>query len=365
MSASLLLAATVRCFVGCNVGSPDLQAIHVLSCDTDTGAAKIVQSVRGLRDTTYFQVDREGRYLYGAMEERRDGRKGSAIVRFPLTEGRLGDPERLAELPCEAPCHVALTRDERRVAFAAYGSALAGTVGVDGTDLRTVVLPNDGMGPNTRRQKKAYAHQTFNWRPEGASSDLLGVVDLGCDRIRFFDPLTMAVASVPDIRFDAGDGPRHAIWSKDGRFLFVVCELGSCVYSFACRGRTFVRVGKWTMLPDDFREMAADGFTRASWASAIKLTADGKLLMASNRGCDSIAFFGVGEDGTLKLRSIAELAGKFPRDFELLPGERFMVVGHERSDDLRVYRFDRAACMLTPAGPAIPAWHPLCFKFEP
>ena len=60
---------------------------------------------------------------------------------------------------------------------------------------------------------------------------------------------------------------------------------------------------------------------------------------------------------------LAKLRGKFPRDFELMPGERFMVVGHKMSDEIQVYRFDRAACTLEPVGDPIAAWRPLCFKF--
>ena len=86
--------------------------------------------------------------------------------------------------------------------------------------------------------------------------------------------------------------------------------------------------------------------------------------MASNRGHDSIAFYDVdAETGRLALRSIQKLRGKFPRDFELMPGEKFMVVGHKMSDEIQVYAFDREKCALKPVGAAIPCWRPLCFKF--
>ena len=357
-----LFAAVVHCYVGCNTGSPDRQALHVLECDTETGAAKIVQSVTGVQGTTYFQIDGDGKRLYSMIGERRGAKSVGSVVWFPLLDdGRIGEMARLAELPCEAPCHLSLTPDGKRVAVAAYGSATAGTVGIDGTGLRTFTFPDDAMGPNRMRQQKAFAHQTFSVATDSGAR--LGVVDLGCDRIWFFDPVTMRRDESMAITFDAGDGPRHAIWSRDGKFLFVLCELGSCVYTFCFDGKAFARVGKWSMLPKDFGRWEADGATLATKAAAIRMTADGKILMASNRGHDSIAFYAVGADGRLTLRNIAKLTGKFPRDFALMPGEKFMVVGHKMSNEIQVYRFDRGSCALTPVGEAISAWRPLCFAF--
>ena len=355
-----ILSVIAHCYVGCNTGSPDTQALHVLECDTETGAAKIVQSVKGVEGTTYFQLDKEGKFLYSVIGEKRDGKSVGSVVRFPLDGWKIGAMERLCELPCEAPCHVSLTPDEKRVAFAAYVSAMCGTVGIDGKGLKTFVFPNDEMGPCVDRQQKAYAHQTF-YAGSGfqVSGFRLGVVDLGCDRIWFFDPVTMERESC-EIKLDAGDGPRHAVLSKDGKFLFVLCELASCVYSFRCSPSpstfTFQRLGRWSMLPE-----GTD--LRTSKAAAIKLTADGKILMASNRGYDSIAFYEVGTDGKLTLKNIAKLRGKFPRDFELMPGEKFMVVGHKMSNEIQIYRFDRTACTLEPVGEPIASWRPLCFKF--
>ena len=117
-------------------------------------------------------------------------------------------------------------------------------------------------------------------------------------------------------------------------------------------------IGKWSMLPEGCALKETE-----TKAAAIKLTADGKILMASNRGHDSIAFYDVGPLGKLKLRNVAKLTGRFPRDFELMPGEKFMVVGHKMSNEIQVYAFDRATCALTPAGDPIPCWRPLCFKF--
>ena len=351
MSITIAGISIVHCLVGCNPGSPDGQAMHVLECDPETGAAKIVQSVKGVQGTTYFQIDKARKYVYSAIGENKNGATKGSLVRFALDGWRIGAMERLAELPCETPCHVSLTPDGRRVAFASYLSATAGTCPVEGGEVRAFTFPDDAMGPHPTRQKKAYAHFTF-CTPDKRR---LGVIDLGCDRIWFFDPETMKRDESLVVKSDPGDGPRHAAWSRDGRFLFVLNELGSSVSSFSFDGRNFAKTGKWTTLPADFR-----GATKAA---AIKTTSDGKLLMASNRGCDSIAFFEIdAETGALKPRNIAKLRGSFPRDFELMPGEKFMVVGHKMSNEIQVYSFDRATCTLKPAGDPIPCWRPLCFK---
>jgi len=374
MQTLLIMSTLVHCYVGCNTGSPDRQALHVLECNTETGAAKIVQSVKGVEGTTYFQLDKDRKFLYSVIGEKRDTQSKSAVVRFPVeADGRLGAMERLADLPCEAPCHVALSPDGKRVAFAAYLSATCGTVGVDGKGLKTYVFPDDAMGCRADRQKKAYAHQAFFTQPGGVGPEMMGVVDLGCDRIRFFDPSTMTPLPQYEIRFDSGDVPRHALFpsGSGNKTLYVLNELGSTVSSFefsAADGskhsniqtfKHFRRIGKWSMLPADCTMKPTE-----TKAAAIKLTADGKILMASNRGHDSIAFYAVDTaTGRLTLRNIAPLAGKFPRDFELMPGEKFMVVGHKMSNEIRIYRFDRDACTITPVGETIPVWRPLCFKF--
>ena len=413
---------TCFCYVGCYSGAPEPEALHVLACDPETGAVEDIQTVRGVEGTSYLAIDREGRYLYSILGDERKRELRGKAVRFALEGGRVGRMEVLAELPCPAPCHVELSPDGRTFSFAAYRAGTAGTLPTDaGTtagvpSLRVYTFPDDAMGPNKKRQEKAFAHQTFyvpqlpiaNFQPSTSNFQpptlnpqpstinfqpptlnpqpstinfqpptlnpqpstinqhpfLLGVVDLGCDRIWFFDPATMKRNEAEEITFDPGDGPRHAIWSKDGRFLFVLCELASCVYSFAYDGQAFRRTQRISMLPDGFNRWNPDGETLATKAAAIKLTADGKTLLASNRGHDSIAIYSVNtETGTLTLRNIAKLSGRSPRDFELMPGDRFVVVGYELDDALQVYRFDSVDATLTPAGASLKAWHPVCFKF--
>ena len=358
-----MIAATVYCIVGCNTGSSDKDALKVLECDTETGAAKIVQSVNGCEGTTYFQISKDGKTLYSAIGEKVENKSRGTIVKFDLEDHRIGKMTRLAELPCETPCHVALSPDESVMSVAVYWSGVYGVMALDSRELTTAALPNDAVGPRKDRQQKAFAHQTF-YTPDGK---LMGVCDLGCDRVNFYDYKKPGGLEKPvvTLKADPGDGPRHALFSNDGKFLFVVNELSSTVTSYKVEisrvehaDNVFKRIGKWSMLPEGCALKETE-----TKAAAIKLTADGKILMASNRGHDSIAFYAVNDDGTLTLKNVAKLTGKFPRDFELMPGEKFMVVGHKMSNEIQVYAFDREKCELKPVGEPIPCWRPLCFKF--
>lgn len=348
-----MLASMVYCYVGSAVGSADKDALSVLECDTESGAVKLLQSVKGYQGTTYFQIDRRQRQLYSVFAEIENGKKVSRAAAFPIrADGLLGEASVLSQLPCEAPCHLELSPDGSQVAFAAYSSATVGVFPSAGGSVKSVVLPNVGMGNFPGRQRKAFAH--FALFASGGSR--VGFVDLGCDRLHFFDPATMERDEKMAIRADCGDGPRHAVWSKDGRYLFVLNELSNTVMSFKYDGTSFTRVGKWSTLPEAFKE--------TSKAAAIKLTADGRILMASNRGCDSIAFFAVDTDsGMLEKRNVAMLKGSFPRDFELMPGEKFMIVGHKRDNEVQVYRFNRDKYAIEPVGEPLKVWMPLCFKF--
>ena len=345
------LMAAAACVVGSNSGGAQREALHLLSCDTETGSAAMVETLTNLQGTTYCALSPDRTKLYSVCAKA-DARRASYVIEVPYSSSGFGEPRRITELPCEAPCHIALSPDGSRLAFAAYVSATAGTVSLADGAVTSVVHADDLKGPDAKRQEKAHAHCVF-FTPDGSR---VGVVDLGLDRIFFYDPATMRRDDSMTIVSSPGYGPRHAIFSKDGKFLFVLHELGNFVSSYAFRDGRFAHVSTLSTLPEGCKEW--------SKAAAIKLTDDGSILMASNRGVDSIAFFSVNvASGALTMRNVAMLGGKFPRDFQLMPGERFMVVGHKMSDEIQVYRFDREACTLAPAGAPLACWRPLYFSF--
>ena len=347
--------AELTCYAGSNAGSSaplaEREAIRTLAVDSETGAVREKWLLKGMENTTYFALAKDGKRLYTFAAGPKSTWGPPGFLLCFRTAGDALEEEWRLELPCEAPCHLSLSPDGKTLAFAAYGSATAGTVDIATKRVRTVT--HTGRGPNAERQEKAHAHCAF-FTPAG---DRVGVVDLGIDQVRFYD-LEMRPDEEMTITVAPGLGPRHVAFSPDGKLMFLVHELGNALSSYAFDGRRFTFVETKSTIPPGFKDF--------SKAAAVRVSADGRLVMASNRGHDSIAFFAVDPaTGRMTLRNIAKLKGRFPRDFAFVPGEKFMIVGHKMSDEIQMYRFDRAACALEPVGAPLKAYRPLCFTFAP
>lgn len=356
---NILMASLVYCLAGSNAGSTaefgNETGLHLLRCDTDSGKIEIVETVSNEVGTTYFQwIEGGSRVISAGSHFDAENKRHGALRSFRFGGDKLSKGETLAILPCETPCHVAVSSDEKKVAFAAYSSGTVGVYDMVSGKLQTRVLPNDAMGPRKDRQQKAYAHCAFFFPDE---ENVAGFVDLGCDRIVFFNLDDMSPLPEMELKFQPGDGPRHVVISCDGKFMYVVNELSSSVVAFKRDGRRFTVIDRKSIVPE-----ATSVFTTK--AAAIKLSADGKILMASNRGEDSIAFFDVRDDGTLSHRGISKLTGSFPRDFELMPGGKFMIVGHKMSNEIAVYSFHKDKATIERVGDVLRVWRPLCFKFR-
>lgn len=359
LCAALASNTAKYCVVGHNINPPageDAPGLSLVAVSPETGAISCVQRITSVTGTTYCAFSKDGKKLYSCIRERREGRMKGTLVEFPVLGGRcrLGEMRRIVDLPVDFPCHVSVSPDGRKLGFAVYSQAVGGVVDLESRELRLALLPSVGMGTHPDRQKKAYAHCAF-FTPD---SRRVGIIDLGCDAIRFYDTSDMKEDVDMNIRLDPGDGPRHGVWSHDNRFFYVLNELGNSVTVFSYAKNRFTRVSKHPTLPSAFK-----GFSKAA---AIKFSPCGSMLLASNRGHDSIALFSVDrKNGKLSLIAISPLAGSFPRDFEFLPGGKYIIVGHKTSCDFMTYEIKPGGALRPVEESRIKAFGPLYFGFVP
>lgn len=178
-----------------------------------------------------------------------------------------------------------------------------------------------GHGPIVARQECPHPH-CIALSP---SEDLLCVADLGADCIRLHDT---ELNSKGRVDLPAGCGPRHLVFSHDGRYLYCVTELASTVKVLQRSENGFLHIASYPTIPENF--------CGRNSGSAIRLSENGKYLYASNRGHDSICVFAVdAENGHLKPLASVPCAGCSPRDFVLY--DQFLLCGNEASDEVAVF----------------------------
>ena len=337
------------------------EGIHIFETDADTGTFRPIGLVSGIENPIYLSLSKTRPLLYAAQGVPEYGAPAqNGTVAAYAIKGDTLIPINHKPIGVTVPCYVALDPAEKALVFAEYTNAVSGVfeLNADGSlaDTSPVTVKHTGSGPDKKRQEKAHAHCS-EVSPDGK---YLCIVDLGIDRIKVYDfvnrrrglkeveKLTVASAG--------GAGPRHLIFHPNGKLAFLLHELNNTVSSFFYTGDAFVHIQTLDTIPSDFHDF--------SKAAAIKISADGKRVLASNRGHDSIATFALDtHTGKMELLAISKLAGQSPRDFEFLPGEKFIMAGHENSNGLMTYAFDYETGKLTPAHGPYAMFRPVYVKF--
>jgi 6-phosphogluconolactonase (cycloisomerase 2 family) len=180
--------------------------------------------------------------------------------------------------------------------------------------------------------------------------------DLGLDRMyvwRFdansgkLSPNDPSFISLP-----SGDGPRHFTFHPSGRWVYTLQEESSTLVTFTWDG------AKGTLQPKQTISTLPKGFTGTNFTSEVMISPDAKFLYAANRLHDSIAFFSIGPDGTLRYVGEEWTRGDYPRSFNIDPSGRFLYSCNQRSDAITCFRVNRATGQLTFTGQYTPVGTP-------
>ncbi|MGI5868908.1 MAG: lactonase family protein [Kiritimatiellia bacterium] len=349
-----------RFYVGSSSGEAKA-GLRVFEINSGTGAIRQISQVDDAMDPTYLAVSADGRFLYSTqrMAPNSEGWSGGVAV-YAVKGDTL---EKVAEHLCApgAPCHLSLSHNGRQLVWAEYGKAWSGAFAVGDDGLlkgASARVRHTGKGPNPARQEAAHSHCAVT-TPDDSR---ICVCDLGIDQVVVYDAEAKdgALRRIEGAGFRSapGAGPRHIIFHPTADFAFLLCELDSTMVSLRhLGGGAFEEVGTYTMLPA--------GFSGETKAAAVKVSPDGRWVLGSNRGCDSVAAYRLDvETGRLDLQAISPLNGSFPRDFEFTPDGRFVVLGHKLSNEVAVYAFDGETGRLAQVANTVSMIKPLCFVFE-
>lgn len=349
-------------FVGTYTEGGNSKGIYTYRFNQENGTFELLSSVIAA-NPSFLTLSPDGKHLY-AVSEYNDGRQGAYSFDLSQDKAHLSylvfqstvPKEDSKEEPKQAgadPCHI--VTDGNYVITANY----------TGGDIS--VFPLDAEGKlKAETQHIAFVGKT----PERVAhihciiptpdKKYILTTDLGNDRVYRFRYNKKArknaeVLTAQRVAYEVSDGqgPRHLTFSKDGRFAYLIGELGGeCVVLGYHKGK----------LKEVQRLMADEGGGRGS--ADIHISPDGRFLYTSHRlKKDGIAIFAIDpEKGTLTKVGY-QFTGIHPRNFAITPNGKFLLVACRDDNKIQVFRRDEATGKLTDTSLNISVDKPTCVAF--
>ena len=351
-------AKVYRAYVGTYTGKTGSKGIYEFNFDAATGKMSALEVAAETEAPSWVVVHPNGKYLYAANE----AGKESAVSAFAI-EQKTGKLTVLNKPPAlgEDPCYLSFDRTGKFIFVANYssGNVVVFPLLPDGRLGEHTALQKDvgTVGPQKERQEGPHAH----WIRSTEDNRTVYVSDLGLDHVLNyrFDSAKGSLTpgrATESAELKPGAGPRHAAFSKNRKFMFVLGEINSTVTVFAKESESFRPIQSVSTLPV--------GFSGRNDTAEIELHSSGKFLYASNRGRDSIVVYSVDPDkGTLNQIADVPTGGKEPRNFAIDPSGHFLLAENQNTNTIVEFRIDPSTGNLTPTGETLSVPSPVCLTF--
>lgn len=354
--------AAYRVYLGTYTGNGS-QGIYTAKFDTATGALSGVELAGELKNPSFLAVHPSRKYLYAVSEVADANGKptgGVAALAVDETTGKLTLLNTQSSGGA-GPCHVNLDRAGKTAVVANYGggSVASYAIGADGKLAPAAsVMQHRGSSVDKSRQEAPHAHSVY----VDPSSRWVLSADLGLDKVMIYglNPQTSQLTEqTPGFaKVAPGAGPRHFAFHPNGKYGYVINELGNTVTVFAWDADkgTLTEIQTIGTLPVDF--------TGKSYTAEVVVHPSGKFLYGSNRGHNSLAIFRVDEaTGKLTLLGQQPTRGDHPRNFNIDPTGRWILCGNANTDNIVTLKIDPTTGHLTDTGLELKLSKPVCVKF--
>ena len=345
-------------YIGTYTEESNSNGIYTYHFNQENGTFELLSSATAA-NPSFVTLSPDGKRLY-AVSEYNDGRQGAYSFDVSEDKVQLSNPIFLPTAPKEAlpragadPCHI--VTDGKYVITANY---TGGDISVFSLDAKGRLQPEvqniafEGKTP----ERVAHIHCII---PTPDKKYILAT-DLGNDRVYRFRYNKKArknaeVLTAQRVAYEVSDGqgPRHLTFSKDGRFAYLINELGGeCVVLSYRKGK----------LKEVQRIMADEGGGRGS--ADIHISPDGRFLYTSHRlKKDGIAIFAIDPKKGSLTKIGYQHTGIHPRNFAITPNGKYLLVACRDDNKIQVFERNEATGELTETPEEIEIDKPTCIVF--
>ena len=217
-----------------NTGS---EGIYVYRLNMSNGRLSRVSTMSGIENPSFLDISPDRRFLYAIGEvNEMDGKSGGAAASYAIDQ----QSGALTHLNTETtvgsgPCHVHVDRTGRYLLVANYGGGSVALLPIreDGSlGPASDFIQHEGSSVNPNRQNEPHAHSIM----VAPNNKHAFAPDLGIDKILIYsidlENGKLVHAAQPFVRVDPGEGPRHFDFHPNGRFAYVINEIGNTIVAY-------------------------------------------------------------------------------------------------------------------------------------
>ena len=274
------------------------KGIYSYRFNEDTGVATPLSEI-AVENPSYLVPSEDGKFIYTVSEFNNDKGAANAFA-FNKDNGKFTFLNS-QKTEGEDPCYI-ITNGKNVVTANYSGSSISVfPIAENGSLLSpSAVIKFEGSGLDTIRQAIPHLH-CVSITPD---EKYLLANDLGTDKIHIFaiNPNANAQNKEPFLskeevsshQIEAGSGPRHLVFSANGKFAYLINELSGKVIAFTYQDGHL----------DEIQSIQADT-VGARGSGDIHISPDGEFLYASNRlKADGLAIFHI-DATTGKLQKVS------------------------------------------------------------
>jgi 6-phosphogluconolactonase len=372
MFTSTLPADEVTVYVS-SFAAGEKGGIEALRLSLDDGKLTRLARTSGVENPFFIAISPDQRFLYSVHAKAFGGEDDEEVAAYAIDK-ELGKLTLLNRQSAKgtATCYLEVDATGKTLLLANYssGSVAAMPIREDGSlgEVASFIQHEGGSKVDPKRQSGPYAHSII----VSPDNRVAYVADLGLDKIIGYslDATRAGLKLLIPARAASrpGAGPRHLAFAPDGKNLYSIDELSNTitryahdpekVWSFAnAEAGGIPREESISTLPEDFQG--------SSYCADLKFTPDGQFLYGTNRGHDSLAIYGIGDDGVLTLIAIEPSLGKGPQNLLITPDGKWLLCANMPGNNLAVFRIDGETGNLTPVGPPLEITMPSCIRLLP
>ena len=318
------------------------QGITIFDFDPETGRMKERSKVK-ITNASYIAISHNGKYLYSITDD--------GVAAFIIEKN--GDLTflNMTDINGMRGCYLSTDYEDKYVFVAGYhdGKVTVLSINPDGSVNRICdEIYQKGVGIVADRNFRPHVDCAKMTR----DNKYLCATDVGMDQTKIYrlDHETGKLTMVDILRSDIESAPHHIKFSLDGKFAYIIHELKSYVDVYTYEDKddmpVFEKIQTVSTLEESYNGLSA--------AYAIQLTHDGKYIICSNAGDESVAVFSRDEKtGLLEQLFVLPVSGYFPKDITTSDDNRYLISINNESDTITFFTLDMENRTMVMNGPEL------------